>query len=287
MAGLNWHPLWDKFSEASPSVGAIAIAPSDPNVIYVGTGEACIRGNIVMGNGVYKSTDAGKTWKYSGLRDTHSIGRMIVHPKDPNTVYVAALGHPFGPNTTRGVFRSRDGGKNLAAHPVCGRQDRGHRHPVRSVQSQHSVRRDVAGSAQAVDHGVRRPGQRTVSFRRRRRHLDQTHRQGFAGRHDRTHWIATTPNPNRIYALIEAEKGGLFRSDDGGEKWELINEDRRYRQRAWYYTHVFADPKNPDVVYILNTGSYRSIDGGKTFNSIHTPHGDNHGSGSIPTIRGV
>src|SRR5208337_419476 len=109
--GLNWKPLWDKFPEASPSVGAIAVAPSDPNVIYVGTGEACIRGNIVMGNGIYKSTDAGKTWKFSGLRDTYSIGRLIVHPKDPNTVFVAALGHPFGPNPTRGIFRSRDGGK--------------------------------------------------------------------------------------------------------------------------------------------------------------------------------
>src|SRR5262252_4085641 len=110
--GLNWRPLWDKFTEASPSVGAIAIAPSDPNVIYVGTGEACIRGNIVMGNGVYKSTDAGKTWKSSGLRDTYSIGRMIVDPKDSNIVYVAALGHPFGANSTRGIFRSRDGGKS-------------------------------------------------------------------------------------------------------------------------------------------------------------------------------
>src|SRR5947209_6316190 len=109
--GLNWRPLWDKFPEASPSVGAIAVAPPDANVVYVGTGEACIRGNIVNGNGVYKSTDAGKTWQFIGLRDTRAIGRMMVHPKDASVLYVAALGHPFGANVERGVFRTKDGGK--------------------------------------------------------------------------------------------------------------------------------------------------------------------------------
>jgi photosystem II stability/assembly factor-like uncharacterized protein len=275
--GLNWHSLWDKFSEASPSVGAIAIAPSDPNVMYVGTGEACIRGNIVMGNGVYKSTDAGKTWKYSGLRDTHSIGRMIVHPNDANTVYVAALGHPFGPNTTRGVFRSRDGGKTwqriLYVDDKTGAID------IQFDLSNPNIL--FAGMWQAVrkpwtmesggpGSGLYRSADGGDTWTKL---TGKGLPEGTIGRIG----IATTPNPNRIYALIEAEKGGLFRSDDGGEKWELINEDRRYRQRAWYYTHVFADPKNPDVVYILNTGTYRSIDGGKTFNSIHTPHGDNHG----------
>ena len=275
--GLNWHPLWDKFSEASPSVGAIAIAPSDPNILYVGTGEACIRGNIVMGNGVYKSTDAGKTWKFSGLRDTYSIGRMIVHPKDSNTVYVAALGHPVGPNTTRGVFRSRDGGKTwqriLYVDDKTGAID------IQFDQSNPSIL--FAGMWQAVrkpwtmesggpGSGLYRSADGGDTWTKL---TGKGLPEGTIGRIG----VATTPNPNRIYALVEAEKGGLFRSDDGGEKWELINEDRRYRQRAWYYTHVFADPKSPDVVYILNTGTYRSIDGGKTFSSIHTPHGDNHG----------
>jgi photosystem II stability/assembly factor-like uncharacterized protein len=275
--GLNWHPLWDKFAEASPSVGAIAIAPSDPNTIYVGTGEACIRGNIVMGNGVYKSTDAGKTWKYSGLRDTYSIGRMIVHPKDPNVVYVAALGHPFGSNTTRGVFRSRDGGKTwqriLFVDDKTGAID------IQFDQTNPNIL--FAGMWQAV----RKPwtmesgGPGSGLFRSAdggdtwTKLTGKGLPEGTIGRIG----VATTPNPNRIYALIEAEKGGLFRSDDAGEKWELVNDDRRYRQRAWYYTHVFADPKNPDVVYILNTGTYRSIDGGKTFTPIRTPHGDNHG----------
>jgi photosystem II stability/assembly factor-like uncharacterized protein len=275
--GLNWRPLWDKFPEASPSIGAIAVAPSDPNVVYVGTGEACIRGNIVMGNGVYKSADAGKTWKFIGLRDTYSIGRMIVHPKDPNTVYVAALGHPFGANTTRGIFRSRDGGKTwqriLYVDDKTGGIDiqfdlsnpnilfAGMWQAVRKPWTMESggPGSGLYRSADGGDNWTKLTGNGLP--------------EGTIGRIG----VATTSNPGRIYALIEADKGGLFRSDDGGENWQLVTDDRRYRQRAWYYTHVFADPKNPDVVYILNTGTYRSIDGGKTFSQIRSPHGDNHG----------
>ena len=275
--GLNWRPLWDKFPEASPSVGAIAIAPSDPNVIYVGTGEACIRGNIVMGNGVYQSTDAGKTWKYAGLRDTYSIGRMIVHPKDPNIVYVAALGHPFGPNTTRGIFRSRDGGKTWQR--VLYVDDKTGGIDIQFDLSNPNIL--FAGMWQAVrkpwtmesggpGSGLYRSADGGDTWTKL---TGKGLPEGTIGRIG----VATTSSPNRIYALIEAEKGGLFRSDDGGERWQLVTDDRRYRQRAWYYTHVFADPKNPDVVYILNTGTYRSIDGGKTFTPIRTPHGDNHG----------
>jgi len=275
--GLNWKPLWDKFQEASPSVGAIAVAPSDPNIIYVGTGEACIRGNIVVGNGVYKSTDAGKTWKYSGLRDTYTIGRMIVHPKDPNTVFVAALGHPFGTNTTRGIFRSRDGGKTWQR--VLYVDDKTGGIDIQFDLSNPSIL--FAGMWQAVRKPwIMESGGPGSGLYRSADGGDTWTKltgkglpEGTIGRIG----VATTSNPNRIYALIEAEKGGLFRSDDAGEKWQLVNDDRRYRQRAWYYTHVFADPTNPNVVYILNTGTYRSIDAGKTFTPIHSPHGDNHG----------
>lgn len=275
--GLNWKPLWDKFPEASPSIGAIAIAPSDSNVIYVGTGEACIRGNIVMGNGVYKSTDAGKTWKYAGLRDSYSIGRMIVHPKDPNTVYVAALGHPFGPNTTRGIFRSRDGGKTwqriLYVDDKTGgidiQFDLSNPHILFAGMWQ-TVRKPWTMESGGPGSGLYRSADGGDTWTKL---TGNGLPEGTIGRIG----VTTTSNPNRIYALIEAENGGLFRSDDGGEKWQLTNDDRRYRQRAWYYTHVFADPRNSDVVYILNTGTYRSIDGGKTFTQIRTPHGDNHG----------
>jgi photosystem II stability/assembly factor-like uncharacterized protein len=275
--GLNWRPLWDKFPEASPSIGAIAIAPADTNVIYVGTGEACIRGNIVMGNGVYKSTDAGKTWKYAGLRDTYSIGRMIVHPKDPNIVYVAALGHPFGPNTTRGIFRSRDGGKTwqrvLYVDDKTGGIDiqfDGSNPNILFAGMWQVVRKPWTMESGGPGSGLYRSADGGDSWTKL---TGKGLPDGTIGRIG----VATTANPNRIYALIEADKGGLFRSDDGGEKWQQVTDDRRYRQRAWYYTHVFADPKNPDVVYILNTGTYRSIDGGKTFTQIRTPHGDNHG----------
>ena len=275
--GLNWSPLWDKFPGASPSIGAIAVAASDPNVIYVGTGEACIRGDIVMGNGVYKSTDAGKTWKFIGLRDTYSIGRMIVDPKDANIVYVAALGHPFGPNATRGIFRSRDGGKTWQR--VLYVDDKTGGIDIQFDLSNSNIL--FAGMWQAVrkpwtmesggpGSGLYRSADGGDTWTKL---TGNGLPEGTLGRIG----VATTSNPNRIYALIEAEKGGLFRSDDGGEKWQLVNDDRLYRQRAWYYTHVFADPKNPDVVYILNTGTYRSIDGGKTFTRIRTPHGDNHG----------
>jgi len=275
--GLNWKPLWDKFAEASPSVGAIAIAPSDPNVVYVGTGEACIRGNIVMGNGIYKSTDAGKTWRFAGLRDSYSVGRVIVHPKDANTVYVAALGHPFGPNPTRGIFRSRDGGKIWQRILYVDDKTGGidiqfdlSNSNILFASMWQTVRKPWTLESGGPGSGLYRSADGGDTWTKL---TGKGLPDGILGRIG----VATTSNPNRIYALIEADKGGLYRSDDGGEKWQLTTDDRRYRQRAWYYTHVFADPKNPDVVYILNTGTYRSIDGGKTFAQIRTPHGDNHG----------
>jgi photosystem II stability/assembly factor-like uncharacterized protein len=275
--GLNWKPLWDKLPEASPSIGTIAIAPSDPNIIYVGTGEACIRGDIVMGNGVYKSIDAGKSWNFVGLRNTRSIGRLIVNPKDPNLLFVAALGHPFGTNPERGIFRSKDGGKTWER--VLYVDDKTGGIDVQFDPTNPNVL--FAGMWQATrkpwtmesggpGSGLYRSEDGGDTWKKLSGHGLPDGTLGRIG-------VAPTSNSNRVYVLIEAKDGGLFRSDDGGDTWQLATGDRRFRQRAWYYTHVFADPKNPDVVYILNTGTYRSVDGGKTFTTLRTPHGDNHG----------
>jgi len=275
--GLTWRPMTDKVKDMSPSIGAIAVAPSDPNVIYAGTGEACIRGNIVGGNGVYKSIDAGKTWSYAGLRDTHAIGRIFVNPKNADIAFVAALGHPFGPNPERGIFRTTDGGKtwdkvlykdensggiDLSFDPnnanvIFAALWQARRFPwdMQSGGPGSGLYRSADGGAtwkQLTDHGLP---------------------EGTIGRIG----VAVGYNSTRVWALIENDKGGLFRSDDGGDNWTLVNSDRLYRQRAFYYTHVFADPNSPDSVYALNTGMYHSNDGGKSFRAIRVPHGDNHG----------
>jgi photosystem II stability/assembly factor-like uncharacterized protein len=251
--GLTWAPMTDK--TGIMSVGAIAVAPSDPNVIYVGTGESCWRGNISYGDGMYKSLDGGKTWTHTGLEDTRHIARIIVSPTNPDVLYVAAMGHAYGPNETRGVFRSSDGGKTW----------------------------------QKVLYKDNKTGAIDLTFDPSNSHIL------FAALYEaqRYPWTAISGGPgsglyksidgNRVYAIIEAEKGGIYRSEDAGETWQLINPDHRFTQRSWYFHHIFADPKNVDTVYVLNTAVYRSTDGGHTFNFIRAPHGDNHGLWIDPT----
>lgn len=274
--GNNWKPLWDKLTEASPSIGAMAVAPSDPKTIYVGTGEANIRGNVITGNGVYKSVDEGKTWTFAGLRDSMSIGRMVVHPTDPNTVFVAALGHPFGDNDERGVFRTRDGGKTwkrvLFVDNKTGAID------VQMEPGNPNVL--WAGMWQAhrkpwiMESGGPGSGlyRSTDGGETWQRQSGKGLPDGILGRIG----VAPTSDPKRIYTLIEAKEGGLFRTDDGGSSWQRISDRGDFRQRAWYYTHVIADPKDPNKVYVLNTGAYKSTDAGKTFKTMPTFHGDNH-----------
>lgn len=279
--GITWTPMSDK--EKFSSVGAIAVAESDPNVVYVGTGEACIRNNILQGNGMYKSTDAGKTWHFIGLEDTRHVGRLAVHPKNPDIVFVAALGHAYGRNTERGVFRSTDGGKTW--QKVLYKDDQTGAIDVVFDPSNPSILYAALWQAYRTPYSMVSGGPGSGLYRSADGGTTWTQVKGNGfptGALGRI-GVAVSSEPNRIYALIEADKGGLYRSDDGGEHWRLVNDDHRFRQRAWYYTHVFADPKNPDVVYILNTGSYRSIDGGKTFTQLSTPHGDNHGLWIDPT----
>jgi photosystem II stability/assembly factor-like uncharacterized protein len=276
--GLNWKPIFDKMKDASPSIGALAVAESDPNVIYVGTGEACIRGNIVAGNGVYKSIDAGATWKLIGLSKTHAIGRVIVNPKNPDIAFVAALGNPFGENEERGIFRTRDGGKTwdkvLYKDAKTGGID------ITFDPSNANILYASLWQAKRAPWGMDSGGPGSGLYKS----IDG----GSTWKEIKAHGLPETvigrigitvsgSNPNRVYAVVEAEKGGIYRSDDGGESWRLMTDDHRFRQRAWYYSHIFADPKATDTVWILNTAVYRSTDGGKSFNRIRAPHGDNHG----------
>jgi len=282
--GLNWKPIFDKTKDASPAIGAIAVSDSDPNVIYVGTGEACIRGNIVGGNGVYKSIDAGKTWKFVGLAETHAIGRLAVNPKNPDIAFVAALGHPFADNEERGIFRTQDGGKTW--QKVLYKDAKSGGIDVVFDPSNPNVLFAALWQARrtpwSLDSGG--PGSglyRSIDGGTTWKEL-KAHGlpEGILGRIGVT---VSGANPNRVWAVVEAEKGGIYRSDDGGDTWHITTDDHRFRQRAWYYSHIFADPKSEDTVYILNTAAYRSNDGGKTFTSIHAPHGDNHALWIDPT----
>ncbi|HZT73057.1 MAG TPA: hypothetical protein VE996_05365 [Terriglobales bacterium] len=280
--GLSWQPQFQH--EPVSSIGAIAVAPSNPNIIYVGTGEACIRGDISYGDGVWKSLDGGKTWRHMGLDDTQHIGRLIVDPHDPNRVFVAALGHAFGPNAERGVFRSLDGGQtwqkvlfkddhtgaiDLSFDPqnpniVFAALWQAQRYPWAMVSGGPG-----SGLYRSVDGGA--------TWKRLEGH-------GLpAGVLGRIGVAVSGADGDRVYALIEAKKGGLYVSSDGGDNWQFVNGNHDLTQRAWYFTHIFADPKAVDTVYVLNTGLLRSTDGGKSFQPLRAPHGDNHGLWIDPT----
>ncbi len=275
--GVNWEPLGDQVFKTG-SVGAIAVSESDPNVVYVGMGEETLRGNVSHGDGMYKSTDAGRTWKKIGLDDTRHIGRIRVHPRNPDLVYVAAIGHCFGPNEQRGVFRSKDGGKTwekvLYRTAQAGADDLvldpSNPNVIYASFWQY-IRRPWDFESGGPDSAFFKSTDGGDTW------TEITHAPGMPRGIVGKIGIAVSPaNPDRVWAIVEAEDGGVFRSDNGGRTWTKTNEQRNLRQRAWYYTRIYADPKNPDTVYVLNTGMYRSNDGGRTFTPIQTPHGDNH-----------
>jgi len=274
--GVNWTPLFDK--EHISSIGAIAVADSNPNVIYVGTGESCIRGNISYGDGMYRSTDGGKTWTHIGLNNTQHIARVLVHPRNPDLVYVAALGHAYGPNPDRGVFRSADAGKTwekiLFKDDKTGAIDLAfdpHNSNVLFAALWEGVRTPWSMSSGGPGSGL----YKSIDGGNTWKHLEgKGLPSGIVGRIGVS---VSGGDSNRVYALIEAKDGGLYRSDDGGDTWTRINEDQRLTQRAWYFTHIFADPKSVDTVYVLNTGVFRSSDGGKSLTLLPAPHGDHHG----------
>ena len=263
-AGRTWKPIFD--SQPVASIGAIAVAPSDANVVYVGSGEADMRSSISVGNGMYKSTDAGKTWKQIGLSDTRQIARILVDPHDANHVFVAALGHAYGPNAERGVFRSKDGGKtwkkvvfhdentgaiDLAFEPgnpktIYAALWQTRRPPWSIYPPSNGSGSGLYRSTDGGDHWRGVAGLPTEGL-------------GRMG-------IAFAPsNPKRIYVIVDAKEGGLYRSDDGGQSWQLVSKDHRIWGRGWYFNEVTVDPKNADILYVPNTSIYRSVDGGKNF----------------------
>ncbi|MEP7338701.1 MAG: glycosyl hydrolase [Acidobacteriota bacterium] len=276
--GVNWESVSDGQGFGTGTVGAIAVSESDPNVVYVGMGEACIRGNFSHGDGVYKSMDAGKTWKRAGLEDTRIIGRVRIHPKNPDLVYVAALGHAAGTNEQRGVFRSKDGGKNwervLFKSNKAGAVDLSmdpSNPNVLYASIWEAKRTPYSMESGGPDSGLWKSTDGGDTWKDISRNTGLP--KGTLGKIGVT---VSPANPDRIYAIVEAEDGGVFRSDNAGNTWTKATDNRNLRQRAWYYSHIYADPKNADTMYVLNVGFHKSIDGGRTYTTMNPPHGDNH-----------
>ena len=279
--GHRWKNISDKDFK-SDNIGAMAIAPSNPKILYVGTGDSAPRNTVLTGEGIYKSIDGGKTWRFVGLGDTHIISQIVVDPKNPDVVYVAALGHLFGPNPQRGVFETTDGGRtwkrilyvddgtgavSLAMDPKDPRVLYAGMWQLSREHWNFSSGGPGSGIYRTTDGGAHwrnishHPGLPTGIF-------------GKVG-------LAVAPSqPNRVYALIQADydgqAGGLFRSDDAGRSWKLVNDSMKITQRAFYYMTVYVDPQDPRTIYLPNVGVYVSHDGGKTLKALHPPHGDNH-----------
>jgi photosystem II stability/assembly factor-like uncharacterized protein len=277
-AGATWVPVTDGQINVG-SIGALAVAESDPNIVWVGTGTAEPRGNVSNGDGVYKSTDAGKTWQHMGLEKAGLVGRIKIHPTDPNIVFVAAVGNCFGPNKERGVYRTKDGGRTwesvLAISENTGAIDltMASSTPDTIYAAMWAVRRlPWTIDSGSMDGGIFRSTDGGTKWTKLTNGLPTTVMVGKIG------VSVTQSNPKRLYANIEAadNQGGVFRSDDGGDTWTRTNSSRNFQQRAFYYTRIFADPVDADTVYITNTGASRSTDGGKTFSGRPTGHGDNH-----------
>jgi photosystem II stability/assembly factor-like uncharacterized protein len=276
-SGRTWTPVFD--SQPVASIGAIGVAPSNPNIVYVGTGEADMRDSISFGKGVYKSVDAGKTWKHLGLENTRQIGRILVDPRNPDVVFVAALGHAYGSSPDRGVYRSRDGGvtwkKVLFKNDDVGAIDLAldPTNPQIVYAALWAVRRPpwfIYTPANGPGSGIFKSSDGGTTWQPLSNGIP-TEGLGRIG-------IAVAPaNKNRIYAIVDAKEGGLFSSSDAGATWSKISGDNRIWGRGWYFSKVTVDPKNADTVYVSNTSVYKSTDAGKSWTAIKgAPGGDDY-----------
>ena len=278
--GIKWVNISDgTLPSESDSIGAIAVAPSNPNVIWAGTGESDIRGDMVTGDGVFKSADAGKSWSYAGLRDTHTTSGIAIDPRNPGVVYVASMGHAFAPDADRGVFKTVDGGKtwtkvlfvNDATGAIALSMDPAHPATLYAAmwQAQRQPWRLVSGGAGSGLYKTTDGGAHWTNL---------SHTPGYpTGVLGRLGVAVAPSNPRIVYSIVQAKAGGIFRSDDGGATWRRTNDDMELRQRAFYYMSVFVDPTNPNVIYVPNVqGLWLSRDAGRTFRALRPPHGDNH-----------
>ena len=284
--GHTWSPLFD--DQPTQSVGAVAVAPSDSNIVYVGSGEGLQRPDLSVGDGVYKSTDAGRTWRRLGLRDARQIAAIVVDPQAPNRLFVAALGHPYGPNRERGLYRSRDGGETFEKVLPNGRDADDENTGAIDVAldptgSAHGVRSAVGSEAGTVgiQQRLQRTDERPVQVDRRRRDVEAVEGRMPTPADGLTRiGIAIAPgNPRRMYAWVTAAAAlaGIYRSDDAGASWTRVNGEARVWGRGEDFANIRVDPKNADIVYAANTSTYRSTDGGRTFTAIKgAPGGDDY-----------
>lgn len=275
--GTYWENISDGYFTTA-AIGALTVSESNPNVIYAGTGEATIRGNVSHGDGVYKSTDGGRSWHNIGLTDSRHIGRILIHPRDPDLVYVAAFGHAWGPNRERGVFRSQDGGATW--EHVLFKSERAGSHDITMDRNNPDILYAAIWQAQRYPHTLISGGEECGLWRSTDggdSWSEITRNPGLPTGEVAKIGVAASPvKPGRVWALVEAGDGAVFRSDDYGEHWTRLSEQSLLRTRPWYYMHITADTQDADTVYVQNYSFWKSIDGGASFDSIPTPHGDDH-----------
>ncbi|MGH7471762.1 MAG: WD40/YVTN/BNR-like repeat-containing protein, partial [Longimicrobiales bacterium] len=277
-AGTTWRAVSDRFFRSS-SVGSIGVCEANPDVVYVGMGEVAFRGNIMQGDGVYKTTDGGATWKHVGLPESQAVGRVRVHPRNCDIAYAAALGHSYGPHAERGVYKTTNGGSSWTR--VLFKSERTGAVDLSMDPANPDVlyagfwqvqRTPWSLESGGPEGGLYKSTDGGANWRELTRNAGLP--RGLWGKIGVS---VSGADPNRVYALIEADSGGVFKSDDGGETWTRTNDQRSLRQRAFYYTRIYADPREKDVVYALNVSFFKSTDGGKTFPvQLRPPHGDNH-----------